>query len=188
MSGTLQTSPPDEPDVPSPSAPEPYWRRQLWLPSAYRDSAGIFADLTRHLLSRTLRLRWRLHADVRIRAEVNAPDEQAARAVLQEALHHRDTVIALSRADVEAVLPWRPLGTATRVEICTDIFVDPTGPGTWLCVARMLAAFTVEVTDATWPAWYFAIDIVPAVGDVHLRGAEADGLLIERRLPTRRRC
>ncbi|MGI5185501.1 hypothetical protein ACQEVZ_55585 [Dactylosporangium sp. CA-152071] len=30
----------------------------------------------------------------------------------------------------------------------------------------MLAGFTVDVTDATWPAWYFVVDIVPAIGDV----------------------
>jgi hypothetical protein len=39
-----------------------------------------------------------------------------------------------------------------------------------------------------WPDRYFAVDIVPAAGDVHLRGAEADNVYIERRLPTRRRC
>ena len=53
--------------------------------------------------------------------------------------------------DVDAVPPWRPLGTATRVEIYSDIFMDSTGPDTWLCVAGMLAEFTVDVTDATWP-------------------------------------
>jgi hypothetical protein len=38
-----------------------------------------------------------------------------------------------------------------------------------------------------WPDRYFAVDIVPAAGE-HLRGAEADNVYIERRLPTRRRC
>jgi hypothetical protein len=186
MPDTLQ--PPPEPDGPSPSAPEPYWRRQLWLPAAYRDSVGLFADVGRRMLSWMLRLRWRLHVDVRIRVEVNAVDEQAARIAVQAALCHRDSVIGLSRAEVDAVPPWRPLGTASRVGLYTDIIVVSTGHGAWRCVARMLATFTVDAADAAWPDPYFAVDIVPAIGDLHVRGAEADGLHIAHRLPTRRRC
>ena len=166
MSDTLQ--PPPEPDAPLPSVPEPYWRRQLWLPAAYCDSVGLFADLGRRMLSWMLRLRWRLHIDVRIRVEVHAVDEQVARIAVQTALHHRDTVIGLSRADVDvdAVPPWRPLGTAGRVGLYTDIIVVSNGPGAWRCFARMLATFTVEATDAAWPDLYFAVDIVPASGEV----------------------
>jgi hypothetical protein len=142
------------------------------------------------MLSRMLRLRWRLHVDVRIRVEVHSVDEQTARIAVQTALHHRDTVIGLSRTDVDvdAVPPWRPLGTASRVGLYTDIIVVSTGHGAWRCVARMLATFTVDATDAAWPDPYFAVDIVPAIGDLHVRGAEADGLHIAHRLPTRRRC
>jgi hypothetical protein len=103
------------------------------------------------MLSWMLRLRWRLHIDVRIRVEVHAVDEQAARIAVQTALHHRDTVIGLSRADVDAVPTWRPLGTASRVGLYTDIIVVSNGPGAWRCVARMLATFTVDATDAAWP-------------------------------------
>ncbi|MEJ3741810.1 hypothetical protein WEI85_00710 [Actinomycetes bacterium KLBMP 9797] len=185
MPDTLQTPPP-EPDDPSPSAPEPYWRWQMWLPAVHRDSAGILADLARRLLSRLFRLRWRLHVDVRLQTVVHAPDEQTARSAVQAVLHHEDTVIALSRAEVEQVPPWRPLGTATRAEVYTGIIAVTMGRGAWRCVARMLTAFTVDVTDAAWPDRYFAVDVVPATGDPQLHETAADGLHIVRRVPTRR--
>jgi hypothetical protein len=139
------------------------------------------------MLSRMLRLRWRLHIDIRIQAEVNALNEQAARTTVQTALHDRDTVIGLSRADIDAVPPWRALGTAIRVGLYTDIILVSTGDGAWRCAARMMVAFTVDATDAAWPDPYFAVDIVPAIGDLHVRGTEVDGLHIVHRLPTRRR-
>jgi len=105
----------------------------MWLPAGRRDCAGILADLARRLLSRIFGLRWRLHMDVRLQTEVHAPDEQAARNTVRAALFHEGTVIALSRADVEAVPPWRPLGTATRAEIYTGIIVVTQGCGAFKC-------------------------------------------------------
>ena len=181
----LQQPPVPNLDAPAPTQPMAYWRRQLQLAPEYCDSVGAIADLGRRLLSRPLRLRWRLHVNARIQAQVPACCEENARLALRMALkRHAGSVIALSRADFDAVPPWRPLGVATSVDIPSSIVCLPLGPGVWQCTAWMEAPFTVEVTDAAWPADYFAIDI--AVANHALRDVEVDGVYIEHRWPTRR--
>jgi hypothetical protein len=185
MPSNLQPPPDPDPDTAVPSTPEPYWRRELWRPAAYADSVGLFVDLGRRLMTRTLGLQWRLHLDARIRAEVYACDEYTARAAVRGAMYDYDTVVALSRADFDAVPPWRPLGTATDVGLCTDVFCVCAEGGVWRCVARMTAIFTVDVTDAAWPQCYFAVDIVAAPQEQHLAAIEVDGVHIAHRRPTR---
>ena len=183
MRDKLQPPAPD-PDAPAPSTPIAYWRREFWRPYGYSDSVGLFADLGRRLLSRPLRLRWRLHVSARIRAVAETADEQTARAAVRAALYSYDTVVALSRAECDAVPPWRPLGIATSADIPGQVYGLANGDGAWRCFTRMAATFTVDVTDAAWPDRYFAIDIVTAPSTSRLSCLEVDGVHIAHRRPT----
>ena len=180
---------PDEPDQPATTTREPYWRHQTWRPAPYRDTKGIFADLGRRALSTLFRLRWRLSLDVTVHTFVHAPDELTACLSVTDALRHPGTVIALSRAEPDAMPPWRALGTADRVEIFLP--ADPVDTGTdddvWKCSTLLLLRFTADVADAGWPDDDFVVDVVPARTQPRLFATHADADLLIRRRPTRAR-
>jgi hypothetical protein len=100
---------------------------------------------------------------------------------------------ASSRHPAPRPAPYRPggpLGTADRVHLEYGVTAEPEpdGTGRWRCTAWLLASFTVDADDASWPAEHFAVDIVPAaIHTPRLRGIHADTLSIIRRTPTRRR-
>jgi hypothetical protein len=181
------TGDPDEPDRPAPAASEPYWRNQTWRPARYRDNTGALADLIRRLATRLFRLRWRLSLDVIVHAYIHAADEQTACLTVTDALRHPDTVIALSRAEPDAVPPWRALGTADRVELYWD--VDAVEAGTaddaWKCRTLLLLRFTVDVADTGWPDRDFVVDVIPAVTQPRLFDTETQSPVLIRRIPTR---
>ena len=179
---------PDEPDRAVASASEPYWRHEMWRPARYRDSTGALADLARHALTVLFRLRWRLTLDVSVRTFVPAPDEQAACLAVTDALRHPDTVIALSRAEPDAIPPWRALCTADRVEIVVhaDAVDADADDLVWRCTALLLLRFTVDVADAGWPNHDFVVDVVPARTQPRLFATDArTHHLLIRRTPTR---
>jgi hypothetical protein len=148
----------------------------------------MIADLARRLATTLFRLRWRLSLDVTIHTYVLAPDERTARLTVTDALRHPDTVIALSRAEPDAVPPWRVLATAERVELHRDVdAVEADDTGAWQCTTLLLLRFTVDVADAGWPDDDFVVDIVPARTQPRLFATEATGPLLIRRLPTRDR-
>ncbi len=178
---------PDEPDRPVPQASEPYWRNQTWRPARYRDSTGALADVLRRLVTRLFRLRWRLRLDVIVHTYIHAIDEPTACLTVTDALRHPDTIIALSRAEPDAVPPWRALGSADRVELYWDVdAVDAgTDDGVWKCRTMLLLQFTVDVDDAGWPDRDFAVDVIPARIHPRLFDTEATGPTLIRRVPTR---
>lgn len=189
MPTTLElTGEPDEPDRPDPATAEPYWRNQTWRPARYRDSTGALADLLRRLATRLFRLRWRLSLDVIVHTYVHAPDEQTACLTVTDALRHPDTVIALSRAEPEAVPPWRALGSAERVALYWDVDAvdaDDADDGVWKCRTMLLLRFTVDVVDAGWPDHDFVVDVIPARTRPRLFDTEATQPTLIRRVPTR---
>jgi hypothetical protein len=109
------------------------------------------------------RLRWRLSLDVIVHTYVLAPDEQTACLTVTDALRHPDTIIALSRAEPDAVPPWRALGTADRVELYWD----------------------VDAVDTGWPDRDFIVDVVPARTQPRLYATGATRPDLIRRVPTR---
>jgi len=181
------TGEPDEPDQSVPATTVPYWRDQTWRPGGYRDTRGMLADLLRQLATRLFALRWRLSLTVLIDTFVCAPDEQTARLAVRDALRHPDTVIALSRAQPDAVPPWRALGTADHVALHPHVVVVDAGTGddVWECTTSLLLRFTVDVADAGWPNRDFVVDVVPARTQPRLFATEARDLALLRRRPTR---
>lgn len=177
------TGEPDEPDRPATTRGWPYWRHQTWRPAPYRDTTGALADLTRRLASTLLRLRWRLSLDVTVHTFVHAADELTASLTVSDALRHPDTVIALSRAEPDAVPPWRVLGTAEHVDVLLPTDAADTGDGVWKCSTLLLLSFIVDVADAGWPD----DDFVPVRSQPRLLSTEANGDLLIRRRPTRAR-
>ena len=180
---------PEEPDRPAPQASEPYWRNQTWRPAPYRDSTGALADLLRRLATRLFRLRWRLSLDVIVHTYIYAADEQTASLTVTDALRHPDTIIALSRAEPDAVPPWRALGTAERVALYWDVDAVDAGTdpddGVWKCTTMLLLRFTVDVDDAGWPDRDFAVDVIPARTRPRLFATETLTPMLGRRRPTR---
>jgi len=181
------TGEPDEPDRPAPHASEPYWRQQTWRPARYRDSTGALADLLRRLATTVFRLRWRLSLDVIVDTYVRAPDEQTACLTVTDALRHPDAVIGLSRAEPDAVPPWRALGTADWVERYWDVDAVDTGTddSVWKCRTLLFLRFTVDVADAGWPDSDFVVDVVPVRTHPRLFDTEASKPALIRRVPTR---
>lgn len=179
------TGEPEEPDRPAPAAAQPYWRDQSWRPPGYRDTSGALADLARRLATRLLGLRWRLSFTAVIDTLVHAPNEDTARLAVTDALRHRDTVIALSRAQPGEVPPWRPLGTADHVDPRMNVHAVEAGDGAWQCTTMLLLSFTVDVADAGWPDRDFVVDVVPARTQPRLRDTEAAGTVLMHRRPTR---
>src|SRR5437867_2457705 len=119
MPTTAQTAP-DPGDRIPPSAPEPYWRQQLWQPAYRRDTVGMLADLIRRLLTRLFHVRWRLTVQVGIDADIDAPTEEAASHAFRTCLHAVDTLIVLSRTDLGAVPPWWSLAVTDRPPVYVD--------------------------------------------------------------------
>lgn len=143
-------------------------------------------DLLRRITTRLSRLQWRLSLHVIVHTYIHAVDEQTACLSVTDALRHPDTVIALSRAEPDAMPPWRALGTSDRVAQYWDVDAVDTGTddGAWKC-STLLRRFTVDVADAGWPDRDFAVDVIPAVTRPRLFGTETTGPMLIRRTPTR---
>jgi len=143
--------------------PEPYWRTQLRLPSPYGDTGGMLADLWRRLLTRLFKVRWRLTVHVGIEADVTAPDQASAAAALEAAMHAPGTLMTLSRTHPGATPPWRILGLARQPLAYIDYGAagaEPTDdPTVWRCMATVVAAFTVDVAEASWPDERYAVGV-----------------------------
>ena len=178
---------PDEPDRPHTTTTQPYWRRQAWRPPGDRDTAGMIADLFRRLCSALVPIRWWLTLDVCLYTFVDAPDQPAVARVVADALRHPNTIIALSRAEPDAIPPWRPLGTADRMDRCTDVHAVNTGAGTWKCATVLLLRFAVDVGDASWPDRDYAVDVVPARTEPRLLATAVTTPVILGRRPALRR-
>jgi hypothetical protein len=147
----------------------------------------MLADLARRALSRLCGLRWRLTLDIVVHTFVHAPDELSASLTVSDALRHPDTIIALSRAEPDAIPPWRALGTADRVEVIlpVDAVQAGTDDGAWKCTTLLLLNFTVDAADAGWPDGDFVVDVVPARTQPRLFATQTKGDLLIQRRPTR---